>query len=283
MPLTTPPSFQYLSGERRHLTREGRVYPSLLGKLAFDLIKESKGRAIQRLECLYDSLYIDEGQDLRGNDLNVLLELLKSSIDVHIVLDPRQSTLSTAPKDTMYKKQYCFASILDLYKLWEKKHLLEINYMSESKRFTGEIARFSDLIFGDAYEFPATKSKVSQRGVHDGIFLIDIKKLSEYSFEYHATVLAVQKSQKIDAFESVNFGKSKGMTRNDVVIKATQPIEDLLMKGKRLPPSSACGFYVAVTRARYSVALAVKNPNKTAKAMSAQSSIWKGIIVQVIH
>lgn len=278
-----PPSFQYLSGTRRHFTQDGRAYPSLLGKLAFDIIKASKGRAIQRIECLYDSIYIDESQDLRGNDLNVLLELLKSSIDVHIVLDPRQSTLSTAPKDAMYKKHYSFAAVANLFKDWESKKLLTITYLNETKRFTEMIAQFSDLILEDSFGFSATISNVPERGFHDGIFLVDQKKLKDYSFAYRATALAVQESQKINAYESVNFGKSKGITRDDVVIKATKPIEDLLIRGKRLSPGSACGFYVAVTRARYSVALAVNNPEKTMEAMTAHNSIWKGVNVQIVR
>jgi len=281
--LGDPLSFKYLSGARRYFTRDGRVYPSLLGKLAFDIIKTSKGRAIQRIECLYDSIYIDEGQDLRGNDLNVLLELLRSSIDIHIVLDPRQSTLSTAPKDAMHKKHYSFAAIVNLFKDWESKSLLTITYLNETKRFTERIARFSDLIFEVGLGFSATISNVPERGFHDGIFLVDQKKLEDYSFAHRATALAVQESQKIDAYESVNFGKSKGMTRDDVVIKATKPIEDLLIRGKRLSPGSACGFYVAVTRAKYSVALAVNNPEKTLAAMTAGDSIWRDINVQVVH
>ena len=72
------------------------------------------------------------------------------------------------------------------------------------------------------------------------------------------------------------------MTREDVVIKASEPIEKLLTTGTRLSPSSACGFYVAVTRARYSVAIGVKDPAKVAKAMRAPGSLWRDVPVKLL-
>ncbi|WP_229056499.1 hypothetical protein, partial [Collinsella sp. D33t1_170424_A12] len=76
------------AGSARYLTKDGDAYPSVLGKLSLNVIDASEGAAIRRLERLYDSIYIDEAQDLRGNDLCVLERLLMSSINVHIFLDP---------------------------------------------------------------------------------------------------------------------------------------------------------------------------------------------------
>lgn len=277
--LKDPNSFQYLSGQSRHFTSSGKAYPSLLGKLAYDVNKDSNGRAIKRIENLYDTIYIDEGQDLRGNDLCVLEELLKSSIDVHIVLDPRQSTLSTAPRDRKYVKDYSSASIIELYRKWHKQGLIDLDYLSETKRFTDQIARFSDCVFDLGLN--PTISNVPIRGRHDGVFLIEKSRVKEYSESYQATALAVQKSQDIDAYESVNFGLSKGMTRDDIVILATGPIEKFLETGTRLPPKSACGFYVAITRAKYSVAIAVTNPKITLNSMRL-NSIWDNIRLEAL-
>jgi len=277
-----PESFQYLKGYQRYISADGWAYPSLFGKLAFDVIKASGYRALQRIEHLYDSIYIDEGQDLRGNDLCVLEALLKSSITIHIVLDPRQSTLSTAARDKKYREKYQSANIINLFRLWEKAGRLTIETMNETWRFTPQIAHFSDLIFEDDLNLGETVSNVPLRGRHDGLFLISKSEVAEYSNKYQATALAVRKSQEIDAYESINFGLSKGMSRDDVVIVATAPIEELLTKGKRLLPSSACGLYVAVTRARYSVAIAVEQPNEVARAMHSPDSIWKDIPIRLL-
>lgn len=258
-------------GVARYLTRDGDAYPSLLGKLTLDVIDGSKGAAIRRLECLYDSIYIDEAQDLRGNDLCVLERLLKSNISVHIFLDPRQSTLSTAEKDRKYKKNYPNAEVIKLYRKWEGKGLLDIRYENETHRSIAPIAALSDIIVGDELGFGPTVSAVEPRGRHDGIYIIAKSDLYRYVSEYGATLLALQKSEKYGVSDSMNFRKSKGMTRDDVVIVTTGTIEEFLTSGKALRPVSVCNFYVAVTRARYSVALAVENPHRTMAGIEKNS------------
>lgn len=270
-------------GTARYLTRDGDAYPSLLGKLTLDVIDSSRGAAIRRLEYLYDSIYIDEAQDLRGNDLCVLERLLRSSIDVHVFLDPRQSTLDTAEKDQKYKKNYPNAEVINLYREWGRKGLLDIRYENETHRSIAPIATLSDIIIGDELGFGSTVSVVEPRGRHDGIYVIAKSDLNRYVNEYSATLLAFQKSKKYGISDSINFRKSKGMTRDDVVIVATGPIEKFLTAGAPLRPVSVCSFYVAVTRARYSVALAVENPEKVFRSISDNGSMWDGISVKKLY
>ena len=272
-----PQSFKYLSGSRRYFSKEGKAYPSFLGKLSTDLIAKSKGRAIGRLEDLYDSIYIDEAQDLRGNDLVVLEHLFQSKMRVSVVLDPRQSTIATTNADQKYKKRYSYYRIIELYKSWEAKGMFAIEYMVQTHRSIASIARFSDVIVGPREGFLVTESKVSERGEHDGIFLIDKESIPDYSRAYHATLLAYRNSSQYDAIEAINFKLSKGMTRDDAIVVATGPIEDFLIKDKLLSEESACAFYVAVTRARYSVAIAGTNPFKVLEAVTRPDSIWRDI------
>lgn len=271
------------AGSARYLTRNGDAYPSLLGKLTLDVIDASKGTAIRRLECLYDSIYIDEAQDLRGNDLCVLEKLLKSDINVHIFLDPRQSTLSTAEKDPKYKKNYPNAEVIKLYREWERKGLLDIRYENETHRSIAPIAALSDIIVGDELGFGPTLSAVEPRGWHDGIYIIDKADLNRYVSEYHAILLALQKSEKYGISDSINFRKSKGMTRDDVVIVTTGPIEKFLTAGVPLKPVSVCGFYVAVTRARYSVALAVENPDRVIRSIASNVSALSDMPIKKLY
>ena len=283
MAQSDPDTFLGLTDAARYINRNGNAYPSHLGKLALDTIVASNGAAVERIECLYDRFYIDEAQDLRGNYLCVLEVLLGSQIDIRLVLDPCQSTLSTAPRDRKYAKKYEYAKIIDLYRQWEKKRLLEIEYDNETHRFTPQIALFSDHIIREALGLERTRSKILPRGHHDGIFLVDKRNIQGYVNKYSPTVLAIQSSAQLGFPESFNFGKSKGLSRDDVLIIATDPIEKLLIKCKPLPPKSACGFYVAVTRARYSVAIAVSNPENTLTEMRDPSSKWRDIQVQSIN
>lgn len=271
------------AGSARYLTRDGDAYPSLLGKLTIDVIDSSGDAAIRRLEHLYDSIYIDEAQDLRGNDLCVLERLLKSNISVHIFLDPRQSTLSTAEKDRRYKKNYPNAEVIKLYREWERRGLLDIRYENETHRSIASIAALSDIIVGNGLGFGPTVSAVEPRGRHDGIYVIAKSDLNRYVNEYGATLLALQKSEKYGISGSMNFRKSKGMTRDDVVIVTTDPIEKFLTAGVPLRPISACGFYVAVTRARYSVALAVENPVRVMRSIAGNCSMLDGVPIKKLY
>jgi DNA helicase II / ATP-dependent DNA helicase PcrA len=53
------------------------------------------GQVINRLEALYDEIYIDEFQNLAGYDLEFLDLMFGSKIRVTVVGDPRQKTYST--------------------------------------------------------------------------------------------------------------------------------------------------------------------------------------------
>lgn len=196
---------------------------------------------------------------------------------MHVLLDPRQSTLCTTVRDAKYKKNYEAHKILDLYREWERKGLLSITYENETHRSAPAVARFSDIILGPNIGLEATVSNVSPRGRHDGIYVIAKDSIPEYSCRHEATLLATQQSEQYDAVETINFKKSKGLTREDVIVVASGPIEQFLLKGRPLKSHSACGFYVAATRARYSVAIAVRNPARTLKAMNTPSSMWHDV------
>ena len=262
------------TGSLRYLSKSGDAYPSLLGKLTLDVIDASRGEAIRRLEWLYDAIYIDEAQDLRGNDLCVLERLFKSNIDVHVFLDPRQSTLSTAIKDRKYKDTYPYAKLINLSREWETRGLVCLSYENTTHRSICPIALFSDLIIGDELQLGSTTSAVKPRGRHDGIYIISMNDIERYTKEHTATLLALRKSAQYGIPNSMNFRKAKGMTRDDVTIVATKPIEKFLRQGVPLKPESVCSFYVAVTRARYSVAIAVEKPLETLRAMNHPDSMW---------
>ena len=68
-----------------------------------------------------------------------------------------------------------------------------------------------------------------------------------------------------------NFGTVKGLTFDRVIIYPTKSITAFLPKGTKLKPKTACGLYVAVTRAKHSVAFVVPIPAATGLTS------WSGI------
>jgi hypothetical protein len=66
-----------------------------------------------------------------------------------------------------------------------------------------------------------------------------------------------------EGFSATNFGISKGLTFERVLIFPTGSIKKFLNTGTILAPKSACGLYVGSTRAIHSVAFVMDNPEKS--------------------
>lgn len=154
-----PSTFQYLKGSNRYFNKDGDAYPGTLAKLAVDVVKASKNAPIKRLELLYDAIYIDEAQDLRGNDLEIIASLFKSNIVTTVVLDPRQSVLATTKHDAK-NKPYRGVKVLGFYRKMEEANLCVVEELNETHRFVPEIAAFSDFVISDHGSFSKTISHV---------------------------------------------------------------------------------------------------------------------------
>ncbi|MGR1082640.1 hypothetical protein ACUYFE_01225 [Olegusella massiliensis] len=203
-----PNNFQYLQGDLRYFTTRGDVFSERLALVAVKVIDGSKGAAIRRLESIVDAIYIDEAQDLRGNDLVVLERLMRSKIRVTVVCDPRQSVISTSRSDTKYK-QYRNEGIADFFLAMEKAGNCKVHWKNETHRFIPHIAKFSDAVIACARKFPPTVSNVAPNG-YSGLYLIDKKDIEKYAWAHHATVLRINKTAgSFDGVEVANFGECK--------------------------------------------------------------------------
>ena len=110
---------------------------------------------------------------------------------------------------------------------------------------------------------------------YSGLYIINKDDVENYARKYHATVLRLNKNAgSFKDIEVANFGECKGMTRRDVVILATRPIEEMLKSNAKLKPESARKLYVAVTRAQQSIAIAVSNPDIVYKSIISPLSVW---------
>ena len=152
---------------------------------------------------------------------------------------------------------------VDWFREKAEKNICTISYSNRSSRFNQAIATFSDLIHDPALALPATVSTQNESTGHDGVFLVDLGEISAYVAEWRPTILRYKKSsKKLPDAEVMNFGISKGITRDRTLILATDPIENWLKTRELLKTDSASGFYVAATRARFSIAIAVKKAGK---------------------
>lgn len=256
---------RYAIGIDRFLDHNGRAYRVHLSKLAYDVSSASFGAVVDRLSKIYDEIYIDEVQDLTGCDLHIVKQLMDCvELDVLMVGDVRQSVYDTNPQDPNLK-QYRGVNMLKWFETHRSSGLLEVVHNRETWRANQAIADFSDTVFPDDLSFTTTQSRQSDVTGHDGVFVLQASAVGAYVAAFdpqplRATLATAAESER----EVLNFGKVKGRTFDRVLIYPTGAIVKFLCEGIPLAPKSACGLYVAVTRARHSVAFVVPNPSKTA-------------------
>jgi DNA helicase-2/ATP-dependent DNA helicase PcrA len=244
----------YVKGLTRFLDAEQRAYRRHLARLAHEVNAATTGAAIDRLSRLYDAIYIDEVQDLGGWDLDLLEVLIVSTIELNLVGDARQAVLSTNVRDQK-NPQYRGIKIVDWFRKQEQAGRLQITHQNATWRSSQEIATLADGVIDPALGFPATQSHAPAFAGHSGIFTVRIADAERYAETHDALCLRSQSNLGNEcALPYATFGDAKGMEASHVLIWPTAPIAKHLVDRTPLAPKSACGLYVAITRARASVA-----------------------------
>ncbi len=212
--------------------------------------QQSDGLVIDRLGDIFDHIYIDEVQDMAGYDLDLLDSLLDSTIGVTAVGDPRQSIYSTT--NERRNKKYRGSGIIT----WFEEHVDSCDMVERtfSVRCNQVICDFADSLFP---RLPPTTSRNTDKTGHDGIFRIKRSDVMDYVEEHKPTVLRPMITSDTLGLLAVNFGVSKGSTYDRVLIFPTKPMLTYLKSNDPTKAGSRERFYVAVTRAKYSVAFVV--------------------------
>ena len=162
---------------------------------------------------------------------------------------------ATNPRSTK-NKIYSYASAVKWFRQKEAVGLLDISESVFTWRCHPRIAAFSDTIFDPSWKFPETHSKNDTTTDHDGVYLVGGGHVAQYVSQYQPQCLrhSVGSGKDYD-LDYLNFKISKGMAYERVLIVPTEPIAKFVSHGTHLAPGPASSFYVAVTRARQSVAI----------------------------
>lgn len=248
----------------RYFTADGDLRKTHLPQYATRLNEASHGHPLRRLERIYDRIFIDEAQDLCGYDLEVLELLFDSELPIYLVGDVRQATLATNNEERKHK-QYKFMSVHNWFTARDAEGRLGIDHLADTWRCRPEISAFADSLFDELWGFPATTSRNLTISPHDGLFWVHSKHVNDY-FDTFAPQPLRHNSLSAKAHDNLpfrNFGAVKGLTRERVLIHPTAPMKALLQKGVNLEDRAASALYVAVTRARQSVAFILDSPGRS--------------------
>jgi DNA helicase-2/ATP-dependent DNA helicase PcrA len=230
----------------------GDLYRDWVADFAVKINKATAGAAVARLEGIYDEVYVDEVQDLVGYDLDVLDFLLQGTKRLVMVGDPRQHTYAT--NQNSKNKKYRGPEIVTW--LAQRPELCLVENRTVSYRCNQAICDFADALYP---HLPATKSENYEVVEPTGILTLTPDEASVHIETLGPMVLRHNVRTKTLNLPATNFGASKGSTCEHVVIFPTTDIKKYL---KTKDPSGLADvtrskLYVAVTRARHSVAFVV--------------------------
>ncbi len=254
-----------------YMTASGSLYSDKLANLTCKCDEKTNGLVINRLTRCYRYIFIDEAQDLAGYDFEFVKKLLGQDKS-HVILtcDPRQTTYHTHfdKKNQKYNDGH-----IDLYiedNCPDGRCLLDKTTLNQSYRCRQEICAFSSKLFEGEYPEVSSRATYESSG-HDGVFLVKADEVYSYLEEYR-DVLQIRESRRTSVNENypvLNMGEAKGITCNRVLI---YPTADMLKwignNSTQLKPTTKSKFYVALTRARYSVAIVCKDEGLYKKELS---------------
>jgi len=230
-----------------------RIWSDRATDFACNVVDKTGGLPIGRLQGIFDRIIVDEAQDLAGWDLELIEHLLQSDVEVALIGDHRQATFST--NDNPKNRQFAGEKIIEKFAGWERGGLVMIEHQSHSHRCVQGICDFADQFFPDCE--PTTSYNEEVTG-HDGVCLVRQGDVERYFEAFAPQTLQWSKAGEGRVGNLLNFGDSKGMTFERVLIYPHAKFQRFLKTGHmELEGQSKTKTYVAVTRARQSVAIVV--------------------------
>lgn len=241
------------------------IQKNKVSELAYKCNADSSGKVIERLEEIYSHIFFDELQDYAGWDLELLLLLFSSVIPTTCVGDYKQATFRT--NNSLKNKQFRDDKIKDFFELQQSKGICSITYSKVTRRFNQDICDYVNTIHGDANNQVCQCCEMEFPNENTGVYIIDPKYLSDYCSFYSPTILRYDRDSTIPFSHNcqvLNYGNSKGLTLDRVIIIPVGTVLPFIKKGANITsPQTKSKFYVACTRAQYSVVFAIENFTET--------------------
>jgi DNA helicase-2/ATP-dependent DNA helicase PcrA len=171
-----------------------------------------------------------------------------------LVGDPRQSTYAT--NDSSKYKKYKDGKIRNFIEEECPADICEIDtsLLNRSHRNNIQICRFSSKLYPEYTECEPCDCERCRGNIpdHQGMFLIKNADINIYCEKYMPVKLHYSKAELPD----MNYGASKGLSFDRVLIYPTDKIRQYLRNGRLADIDTIRSkFYVAITRARHSVGI----------------------------
>lgn len=242
-----------------YLNNHNQIYRDKVSKFVLKCDRLSKGRVVKRIAGIFDEIFIDEVQDISGYDLDLIELFMDSATSVLLVGDPRQGTYSTS--DSQKYKKFEKSGIVEYFRQLvaaRSDALIDEFSLSVNHRCNQALCELSDTLFPG---FPGVTSSNKQTTGHDGVFLLREHDVEAYLRVFDPMQLRYSRKTPVsDSVAVMNFGESKGLTFDRVLIYPTKNFAEWLKnRAIELKPDVRAKFYVALTRARFSAGIVISD------------------------
>ena len=237
-----------------YFTTDLKIYSDKISKFIFRCNEKTGGGVMSRISRIYRHIFVDEVQDLAGWDLEVIKMLLGTQSKILLVGDPRQVAYLTS--HAQKNKKYENGKIDEFIRKKCSDLACEIDEgtLSRTHRNNQSICDFSSKLFPQyKHSIPCDCVECRRHTPpHEGVFLVKNDEKCSYINTYSPQILKFKSSK----FPELNYGKSKGLTFDRVLIFPTSDINKWIRnRESELADFTRCRFYIAITRAKHSVGI----------------------------
>ncbi|WP_457618880.1 UvrD-helicase domain-containing protein [Lutibacter sp.] len=253
--------------KEHYFTTDWKIYSDKLSKFVVEANETTKGKVIKRISEIFQHIYIDEVQDLAGYDLEITKLLFKTNSSIILVGDPRQVTYLTH-HESKYKK-YKNGKIQEFINNELEKKIecgIDETTLNVSHRNNKDICEYSSKLYPSLPSINPCSCEVCRKYSieHEGVFLIKKKDIKEYIKKYNPIILRWNKKVIVEDGITYNMGEAKGKTFERVLIYPTKDMQEWIKDNTtNLKNETKAKFYVAITRAKYSVGIVYDYDDKT--------------------
>ena len=223
------------------MDNSGRLYANRIAKLLIEFGEVSE--VIERIEKFFDSVCIDEVQDLASNDFNFLCALADADVDMYLVGDFYQHTFDTSRDGNIQKNLH---KDFDGYckKISDAGFSIDFESLSFSYRCSPSVCSFVSRELGVDIQ--------SHREDEVNVGLVEDPERIEDIFSDSRIVKLFYKDSVAYEGYTDNWGRAKGINHfHDVCVVLNPTTFKSYMKGdlNNLAPNTKNKLYVACTRA----------------------------------
>lgn len=243
------PDYKKKSELGHYVTQNGHYYCSTLSELVLQ-VKGECGKLVQRvvnrLNKFYDCILIDEFQDFREHDYNLILTLAKGLNDLLLVGDYYQHSVSAKKNDgkpfESRGKDVSYSKFVE--GLLQSGFSVDTSTLAKSRRCSAEVCAYVSRKLG---------IQIESHDNHAGrVIFVDDKNISRI-LEDSTILKLVYKEVDSYRFNAMNWSYSKGDTVDCACVILTESFEALdaeTFETHKISQSTINKLYVAMTRSK---------------------------------